>query len=922
MSAPSTRRLRDRDGAAAPKSAASQKSVKTLTPVSSTDKNPSPTIKISSSGPRLGSRAQRPAIRPVPRVDKAAVSAAAAAESAKGADVSEGRPRWSASSVPRGRSQSPSDFIRVLRDSRVPKGESDRRALSSAGKKSGSRFIRDDKENGVFSAEVAKTRPTWEAESNSSRLKSLNSNRTAENVVGMGQIKRSEGSVVDRLNSVIKATESLKLDKLGRQKTDSDSKFDFVRGGSGHKSAGKVRVSESRKEKGLVDEGTGNRGSDGYSSRLHEKLAFLEGKVKRIASDIKRTKEMLDMNNPDASKVVLSDIQEKICGIEQAMVHVVGDPSKADVKDQVENNEAKPSVKVLNNEDLEARLFPHQKLLRDRTSLKVSSGASQKIQDVGSIAVESTGRVKADEKLLVPAEESPIESEFLASLSKKENKSGERSAYPGPEACDVQDADSVEASQGSQDSSKMFEGKAEDAFSLTADEKLEDFDDAENRPALIAEQMDEASVHQLNLIGIRSSTAGWFVSEGESVLLAHDDGSCSFYDITNSEEKAVYKPPAEVSLNMWRDCWIIRAPNSDGCSDKYVVAASAGNSLDAGFCSWDFYTKTVRAFHIEDHGVTTAARTILGPLPNTTGLRRNALSSSTVGVSERSRQWWYRPCGHLIASSASTQSVVKVFDIRDGEQMMKWESQTPVMGMDYSSPVQWRNRGKVIVAESESVSVWDVNSRSPQSLSTIQLSGRKVTALSVVNTDAELGGGVRQRVTSAEAEGNDGVFCTTDAINVMDLRNPSGIGLKIPKMGVNAESVFTRGDSIFIGCTSTRSLAGKRQPCSQVQHYSLRKQRLASSYSLPESETHSHHAAITQVWGNSNYVMAVSGLGLFVFDASRDDETLSAAADCGIGQKVNEVIGPDDLYAPTFDYLGSRVLLISRDRPALWRYML
>lgn len=207
------------------------------------------------------------------------------------------------------------------------------------------------------------------------------------------------------------------------------------------------------------------------------------------------------------------------------------------------------------------------------------------------------------------------------------------------------------------------------------------------------------------------------------------------------QEKAVYKPPEGVSPNMWRDCWIIRAPGADGCSGRYVVAASAGNTLDSGFCSWDFYTKDVRASYIE-YGETNTSRTILGHIPSNTTYRRNALSSISL---PETRQWWYRPCGPLIISTASSQRVVKIFDIRDGEQIMKWEVQKPVLAMDNSSPLQWRNRGKVVIAESESISVWDVNSLNQQSLLSISLSGQKISALHVINTDAELGGGVRQR---------------------------------------------------------------------------------------------------------------------------------------------------------------------------------
>lgn len=173
----------------------------------------------------------------------------------------------------------------------------------------------------------------------------------------------------------------------------------------------------------------------------------------------------------------------------------------------------------------------------------------------------------------------------------------------------------------------------------------------------------------------------------------------------------------------------------------------------------------------------------------------------------------------------------------------------------------------------------------------------------------------------SEAEGNDGVFCTSDAINVLDFRQPTGVGLRIPKHAVDVQSVFSRGDSIFLGC-STSSSIGKKQSSSMVQQFSLRKQGLFTSYALPESNAHPHHSAITQVWGNSNFVMGVCGLGLFVFDALKDDALRAFNMDpTNNTQRVNQVIGPDDLYWPSFDYMSSRALLISRDRPAMWKQL-
>lgn len=210
--------------------------------------------------------------------------------------------------------------------------------------------------------------------------------------------------------------------------------------------------------------------------------------------------------------------------------------------------------------------------------------------------------------------------------------------------------------------------------------------------------------------------------------------------IVYSQEKAEYKPPTGVVPNIWQDCWMIRAPSSDGCSGRYVVAASAGNSAHSGFCSWDFYTKKICAYHFEDES--TNARTALAPLSNNTMHGRFTHSNA---MAPENQQWWYKPCGPLIMSGASHQKMVQLYDIRDGEKVMKWELQRPLSAMDYSSPLQWRSRGKVAVAESDAVSVWDVSSLSSQALLSVSSSGRKISALHVNNTDAELGGGVRQR---------------------------------------------------------------------------------------------------------------------------------------------------------------------------------
>ncbi|XP_022979354.1 KIN14B-interacting protein At4g14310-like [Cucurbita maxima] len=906
MSAPSARLLRDRSGGSATLDAAI-KSSKPLTPVSCSNRKATSdsSCRFSSAGkenPRstfkVPMMAQKPSIRAVPLVNKAAAIAVTDAES---------RARRSTSSVPRGRCSSPSEFIRVSVDSRMNRRVSVDRVRGSVGGGRGSRGRGSESNKQIVGVQdlnvmVGGGGPTElrvyrELKGNVKLRASMDSKLRISEPKQHADDEKIEDKPLEI--KVLGSHSGEGIDKTLRSDENGRSSIIFESG---------FAVNEARKENfcivaessivdrrgvnssleseqkdlEIVKECTGNN----YPSKLHEKLAFLEGKVKRIASDIKKTKEMLDLNGTCSSKLILSDIQKKISGIEKAIGHgaVSSGTNEKDIKMGLkdEANEADISTK-----ELEERLFPHRRLLGNGMSMKSASDSS-KSNEIHTI------------------EENPVALEFL-----EQTKVTMRSEQ-------VQEMEG-NTSAGLQESSTQFMGKQEAEFVLTNDEILDNFDDQENKQGgLIGEETDDTSIYPMNEIGIRTSTGGWFMSEGEAVLLAHNDGSCSFYDVTNTEEKCVYKPPEGISPNIWRDCWIIRAPGADGCAGRYVVAASAGNTMDAGFCSWDFYSKNLRAFQIE--GAMPSSRTALAPLPHNIVQKRYAPSYMLVPETE---QWWYKPCGPLIVSTATCQKIVKVFDVRDSDEIMNWEVQKPVAAMDYSSPLQWRNRGKVVVAETEALSLWDVASTSAHALLSVYSSGRKISALHVNNMDAELGGGVRQRISSAEAEGNDGVFCTTDSVNILDFRSPSGIGLKLPKPSLGAQSVFSRGDSVYVGCSSGRSGGRKPQPSSVVHQFSIRKQGLFCTYALPESNAHAHHTAVTQVWGNSNLVMAVSGLGLFVFDALNDEASQPSSVHTESTQVFREVVGSDDLYSPSFDYSTStsRTLLISRDRPAAWKQL-
>ncbi|GJW55686.1 hypothetical protein Tco_0099771 [Tanacetum coccineum] len=73
------------------------------------------------------------------------------------------------------------------------------------------------------------------------------------------------------------------------------------------------------------------------------------------------------------------------------------------------------------------------------------------------------------------------------------------------------------------------------------------------------------------------------------------------------------------------------------------------------------------------------------------------------------------------------KEVVMVFDVEfdDSEHIMKREVQSNVADMNNSSPLQWRNRGKVVLAETENVSLWDVGSLTPEPLLTVSSSSKR-----------------------------------------------------------------------------------------------------------------------------------------------------------------------------------------------------
>lgn len=110
--------------------------------------------------------------------------------------------------------------------------------------------------------------------------------------------------------------------------------------------------------------------------------------------------------------------------------------------------------------------------------------------------------------------------------------------------------------------------------------------------------------------------------------------------------------------------------------------------------------------------------------------------------------WWYRPSSPLVAAAGTSLKTVSLYDVRDGDLVMRWDLSKSVACMDFCSPIQWRNKSRLVVAEDQALSLWDVNGMTPHPVLQINLNGKQIRALHIRNSDAESAGGVRQRYAS------------------------------------------------------------------------------------------------------------------------------------------------------------------------------
>jgi hypothetical protein len=235
--------------------------------------------------------------------------------------------------------------------------------------------------------------------------------------------------------------------------------------------------------------------------------------------------------------------------------------------------------------------------------------------------------------------------------------------------------------------------------------------------------------------------------------------------------KATFKGPRNAPSRPWGDCWLVRAAGADGTLNKYVVAASLGSGPDSAFCSWDFYDRKITAFHTESSLAASPSSefSFISNGSSSTERRhvtsREAAKAGCFSWANGSENGHYlkgsrTPSGPLSLNLASGGSCpsdgenldtpkwwyrVTLYDVRDGDVVMRWDLFNCVANMEFSCPLQWRSKGKMVVAEDQAISLWDVNTMTPQRLHNIDLSGKELRALYVGNSDADFSVGIRQR---------------------------------------------------------------------------------------------------------------------------------------------------------------------------------
>ena len=167
----------------------------------------------------------------------------------------------------------------------------------------------------------------------------------------------------------------------------------------------------------------------------------------------------------------------------------------------------------------------------------------------------------------------------------------------------------------------------------------------------------------------------------------------------------------------WDDCWLIKAVGSDGYTNKYVVAATSGSALDAGFCSWDFDTRSVTAYY----------------------------NDSENKINDAFQTKWYKPCGPLIASGGTFFKTLTLHDIRDGDIITTWSTKRHISSLDFSSPLQWTKKDKIVLAENHALSVWDVNTMDGRCLYIELPEEKQICAFHIHDANDDCGAGIRRR---------------------------------------------------------------------------------------------------------------------------------------------------------------------------------
>jgi hypothetical protein len=335
-------------------------------------------------------------------------------------------------------------------------------------------------------------------------------------------------STVHVNNSRKASLDSLKMEGYGGKpllsKNDLPQFGRFSTGSSVISSSSRLKTGpesmQSRQDVFNNQEGTGNELD--LSNLLQRRLSLLEEKVNWISAELRKTKTILSRGDCSNTMSFLSDIQEKICSIERSMASQQRD-DVASLHDVVMEDE----FQMVHMEE-KSRCS----LGCNEPNIRVRDGLPENHKDIS----EQSKHVEQHDSEVIKHNS---EYAHLQAIDPGHLESSTQSALSnGNVESNVLNSKTLSSREFVRKLPPLTIEDSNDCLDYDASLPIDKFhENMENVEPGFEQyiECDAGSPNDLHPIGDKVAVAGCYVSDGDAILLAHDDGCCSYIDIANME---------------------------------------------------------------------------------------------------------------------------------------------------------------------------------------------------------------------------------------------------------------------------------------------------------------------------------------------------------------------------------------------------